>query len=120
MSLSDHDKMILTVELFKALGDPVRMKIIRILASQTEKKINVNDLVKKFNVSQPAISQHLKILKSVKLLLTEKIGYYIYYSINLESLKNFKKLVDEIFEIAFKKCDKFPNCKECKEISNCN
>ena len=119
MKLTDYDKMLLTVDLFKALGDPVRMKIIRILASQSEKRISVNELVEKFNVSQPAISQHLKILKNIKLLQTEKIGYYIYYSINMKSLINFKKLVDNIFEIALKKCDKFPDCENCKETSNC-
>ncbi len=117
--MKDHDKMLLVVKVFKALGDPMRMKLLRALATQFEDKASVNDLVGLFDISQPAISQHLKILLNMNIVNAEKQGYYMYYSINQPKIVEYKKLIDDIFMIGFIKCEKFPNCKNCNEISDC-
>ena len=93
------EKVIRIVEIFKALGDPVRLKIIRILASKMEDKLCVNDLVEKFGISQPAVSQHLKILKTIGILNSVKEGYKVYYSINADSLMKYKHSIDILFEV---------------------
>jgi len=54
--------------LCKALGDATRLKIIKILASHKDYRPCVNDLAKNLNITQPAASQHLKILKNVGLI----------------------------------------------------
>lgn len=117
--MKDHDKLIQVVKVFKALGDPVRMKLMRALATQFEEKATVNDLVNLFNISQPAISQHLKILKNMEFVNSVKQGYYMYYSINYPKIAEYKKLIDYIFELGLKKCEKFPNCRECEEAEDC-
>ena len=50
----------------RAFGDPQRLKIIRILASRQEEELCVTDLSKILRISQPAVSQHIKILKDIK------------------------------------------------------
>lgn len=92
------DKM---VEFFKALGDQSRLKVIKILASDMEKRICVVDLAKKLGITQPAASQHLKILKNVGILSAKKEGYHVYYYINKHALKEWKKNGDKLFEAAF-------------------
>jgi ArsR family transcriptional regulator len=117
--MKDHEKMLSVVKVFKALGDPVRMKLIRALATQFDEKASVNDLVGLFNISQPAISQHLKILLNMEIVKAEKQGYYMYYSVNQPKIIEYKKLIDEIFKIGFIKCEKFPNCDKCSDLADC-
>jgi len=117
--MRDYEKMLLVVDIFKALGDPVRMKLIRVLGTQFENSASVGDLVKMFKISQPAISQHLKILKNMNLVTAKKDSYFVYYSVNTEKIKEYKKLMDEVFVLGITKCDKFPDCEECTENANC-
>ena len=51
-------------EVFRALSDPTRLRIIRMLASNMESDLCVVDLAKKVGISQPALSQHIRILKN--------------------------------------------------------
>ena len=109
-----HNNLPILVDVFKAMGDPVRLKIIRILASKMENRLCVNDLVKYFGISQPAISQHLKILRNVGILNGTKDGYKVYYTINNKILYERKGMIDKLFEIAFEKCKDYPNCEHMK------
>jgi ArsR family transcriptional regulator len=70
-------------EQFKALGDPIRLEIIRLLVG---KEMCVCDIISSFQVSQPTISHHLKVLKQADLVTDRKEGKWIYYSLNYETL----------------------------------
>ena len=70
--------------LFRALGDPTRLAIFELLVRQEH---SVSDLVDKFEVSQPAISQHLAALRSVQLVSTRRSGRHAYYRARPEGLK---------------------------------
>ena len=96
------------VDVFKALGDNNRLRIIKILASNMLDSVCVNDLKKILNLSQPATSQHLKILKNIQILESKKVGNCVYYRINRNKMVEIKKQMDFLFELAFQKCDKFP------------
>lgn len=64
---------------FKALSDPTRRKILKILR---EKDLTAGEISEFFNISKPSISHHLNILKNAELVLWEKNGQNIYYSLN--------------------------------------
>lgn len=70
-------------EQFKALGDPIRLEIVNLLAG---KEMCVCDIISSFQVSQPTISHHLRVLKQVDLVNDRKEGKWIYYSLNSEML----------------------------------
>ena len=67
----------------KALADETRQNILQILL---EGEKNVGDLVEAFATSQPTISHHLNILKSLGLVSARKEGKHVYYSINRENV----------------------------------
>ena len=58
-------------DVFQAIADPVRRDIIELLANET---LTVNTVAEKFNVSRPAISKHLKILKECGIIVINKQG----------------------------------------------
>ena len=70
-----------SVDFCKALSDPIRQRILEMLL---EKEMSVNDIVEKFDVSQPTISHHLNLLFQTDLVKREKHGKQIIYSINHE------------------------------------
>lgn len=73
---------------FKALADPTRIRILNLLARNTE-PICVCDIVDRFPLGQPTISHHLKILRDTCFVRAERRGSFIYYSINRQCLNAF-------------------------------
>lgn len=64
--------------MFKALGHPVRLQIVDLL-SRFEGQICVCDVESQFDLSQPTISHHLKILREAGLVQAEQRGLWVYY-----------------------------------------
>ena len=81
------------VKIFKALADPTRYKIIRLLVERTE--LSCGDFDKEFDISKPALSNHYRILENAGLILTRKRGQHVIVSLNEEvldrSLPQFKQ-----------------------------
>lgn len=73
---------------FKALNDPTRREILELLQ---ERDMTAGEIVEKFSISGPSISHHLDLLKQAKLVVAEKEGQYVYYSLNTT-------VVDEIMK----------------------
>lgn len=71
----------LTAQILKLLGDKTRLTIMKIL---DEGSCCVSELVEILQISQPAISQHLRKLKDIGLVEEERKGQWISYSINRE------------------------------------
>lgn len=101
-------------EVFKALGDPTRLRIIRMLASNPEDTLCVADLAARLGSTQPAASQHIKVLKTVGILEANKKGFRVYYRINTSVMLAYKADLDELFEIAFTRCPQVGACEEDK------
>jgi DNA-binding transcriptional ArsR family regulator len=59
-------------ETFKILGNPNRLKIICILSKSDDKEATVSQIAQRLNITQPAASQHLKLLKTAKIVKSEK------------------------------------------------
>jgi ArsR family transcriptional regulator, arsenate/arsenite/antimonite-responsive transcriptional repressor len=73
---------------FKALADPTRIRILNMLA-QSDEPLCVCEIVDHFELGQPAISHHLKILRDVRFVLPERRGTFIYYRVNQACLAEF-------------------------------
>lgn len=67
--------------MFKALGDPVRLRVLSIVASRPGGEACVCELVDAFNLSQPTISHHVKVLREAGLLECERRGTWVFYSV---------------------------------------
>ncbi|MER7703717.1 metalloregulator ArsR/SmtB family transcription factor [Kitasatospora sp. NPDC097605] len=64
---------------FKALADPVRLRLLSLIASHEGGEACVCDLTGPFDVSQPTISHHLKVLREAGLVGSERRGTWVYY-----------------------------------------
>ena len=64
---------------FKALGDPVRLQLMSMIASAPDGEICVCDLTPAFDLSGPTISHHLKTLREAGLVEAERRGTWVYY-----------------------------------------
>ena len=65
--------------MFKSLADPVRLRMLSLIASHAGGEACVCDLSDSFDLSQPTISHHLKVLRSAGLLDCERRGTWVYY-----------------------------------------
>jgi ArsR family transcriptional regulator, arsenate/arsenite/antimonite-responsive transcriptional repressor len=65
--------------MFKALGDPVRLRLLSLIASHPGGEACVCEISATFDVSQPTISHHLKSLRTAGLLDCERRGTWVYY-----------------------------------------
>lgn len=74
------------VKLLSALADPTRLRIVEML-SGTEDSICVCDITTQFDLGQPTISHHLKVLRDANLVSWEKRGLWVYYSLNREAFE---------------------------------
>jgi ArsR family transcriptional regulator len=66
---------------FKALADPVRLRLFSLIASHADGEACVCDLTGEFDVSQPTISHHLKVLREAGLLISERRASWVYYRV---------------------------------------
>lgn len=82
-----------TAALFRALGDPARVRILNCLATAGEAAC-VCELVEPVGLSQPTVSHHLKKLVDAGLLEREQRGKWAYYSVNPEAVTTLAALVD--------------------------
>lgn len=71
-------------ELLRALADPIRLRLMSIIAASDE--VCVCDLTAPFSVSQPTISHHLRVLKDAGLVDSERRGTWVYYRTRPEAL----------------------------------
>lgn len=76
--------------LFKALNDETRRKIIELLK---EKDMDAGQIAEQFNISKPSISHHLDILKRADLITSDKRGQHIIYSLKTSILEDLIKWI---------------------------
>ena len=79
--------------LLKALADPVRLRLLSLVALHADGEACVCDLNDAFDLSQPTISHHLKVLHEVGLLDRSKRGTWVYYAIRPDVLADVASLL---------------------------
>ena len=82
-----------SAELFKILSVDKRIEIIELLKKEP---MNVNGLADKLGITQSAVSQHLRVLKSALLVTDNRQGYWIYYSLNKDALEKCRQRLNRI------------------------
>ncbi|QCX32789.1 winged helix-turn-helix transcriptional regulator [Caloramator sp. E03] len=82
----------LMVKIFKALGHPIRYKIIKFLYNGPKCVCRLNEDIE---FSQANLSQHLRILKDANLVKSEKVGLEMYYRLYNEDVKNIVAEVEK-------------------------
>ena len=104
--------------ILKALSDTTRFKIIKMLLSNN---YCVGAMSRKLNISESAVSQHVKVLKETGLVSGRKSGYYMHYDVNRDLLIQLSKDIEELANIdkEFKasldcggNCNKKDKCNE--------
>lgn len=82
---------------FSALADPTRLKLVKLLNNQhAPDALCVNALAGLLGVSQSAISQHLRVLKSIGLVKGERKGMVIHYFCNQDVLEQYRQLITAV------------------------
>ncbi|MER6081189.1 metalloregulator ArsR/SmtB family transcription factor [Streptomyces sp. NPDC001833] len=75
----DEEQAADLAKIFKALGDPVRLRLMSMIASREGGEVCVCELTPAFDLSQPTISHHLKLLRQAGLIDCERRGTWVYY-----------------------------------------
>ncbi|MBN1691155.1 MAG: winged helix-turn-helix transcriptional regulator [Dehalococcoidia bacterium] len=92
--------------LFGILADPTRLKLLRLLSQQqASRALCVNALASQLGVSQSAISQHLRVLKSADLVKGERRGYRIHYFLNKAALVQAQKQISGVLPFRDREID---------------
>ncbi len=82
-----------TAVLFRALGDPARVRIVNVLATTTE-PVCVCELIEPLGLTQPTVSHHMKKLTDVGVLEREQRGRWAFYSLRPEAAERLTGLID--------------------------
>ena len=105
------DRIAKLSELFKLFSDPTRLKMIKLIGEGAAEitlgdcnpdscmgkggPLCVNALVNKLDITQSAVSQHLRILRQAGIVTGERKGSFVHYSLNQKALDKFKILLKE-------------------------
>ena len=92
------DKLEKLSEILKALSDPTRLKIIKML-KECNCVLCVNAITNELNITQSAVSQHLRILRQAGLVRGERNGYFIHYALDLNAFNELNELQKSILGI---------------------
>ena len=83
-------------EISKVFGVDTRVKIIRLL---NQKPLCVGALARRLHMTPGAVSQHLRILKAAGLVVPQKKGYFVHYSLDEETLRKWKKEINKLLDV---------------------
>ena len=79
---------------FKALGDPVRLRLVSLIASHAGGEVCVCDLTGAFDLTSPTISHHLRVLREAGVVDCERRGTWVYYWLVPGALGRLSTLLD--------------------------
>ena len=81
-------------EVFKAIADPTRREVLRLLSRGEQ---TAGELAEQFDMSKPSMSHHFSVLKDADLVRSRREGQQIYYSLNTTVLQDVLTLVWDLF-----------------------
>ena len=94
----------------KVLSVGTRLRIIELLKGRT---LCVNALAARLEVTQGAVSQHLRIMRDAGFVIDEKRGYHVHYGLNEETIDAWRKEIDRLLDLSV------GLCKDEKGTSKC-
>ncbi|WP_431966086.1 ArsR/SmtB family transcription factor [Nocardia sp. bgisy134] len=78
---------------FKALSDPVRLRLLSVVASRENGEACVCDISEGIELTQPTISHHLKVLRGAGLLTSERRASWVYYRVVPEAMQRLSDVL---------------------------
>lgn len=103
----------------KAISEPNRMKMIKILGSHPVDSLTVSDIAAILGISQPAATKHLQVLYAVDLVRRKRIGTSVFYSLDEEALADYHRQLDYAFAHAHTACPHGFKCDTCPNAETC-
>jgi ArsR family transcriptional regulator, arsenate/arsenite/antimonite-responsive transcriptional repressor len=91
----------------KALADPNRLQIIQMITDQERCACK---LLEHFNISQPTLSHHVRILSDCNMIKTRKDGKWSHYSMNMETMEAYKNYVNMLYTVALASAEEQGDC----------
>lgn len=104
--VTDWLRNIMRRDVFQAIADPVRRKIIDLLATET---LTINEVAEKFKISRPAISKHVRILEECGIIVINKQGRERYCQIRPKNLIPAFLWIEQYQKLWEDKLDSFEN-----------
>ena len=80
-------------QVFKALGDPVRIRLVSLIGAHQGGEVCVCDLTTAFDLTQPTISHHLKVLRQAGIIDSQRRGTWVYYRLVPAALERVAALL---------------------------
>jgi ArsR family transcriptional regulator len=80
-------------QIFRALGDPVRLRLVSLIGAHQGGEVCVCDLTSAFSLTQPTISHHLKVLREAGIIDSERRGTWVYYRLIPAALERMGALL---------------------------
>lgn len=96
---------------FKVFSNEIRLKVFKMLLQE---RLCVSKIVENLSVSQPTVTQHLKLLEHCELVKSEKIGPWVHYSVNLPGIKRCAEEFEGFIKILEGASDKESRCRTGK------
>ena len=87
------DQAVELARVFKAMGDPVRLRLLSLIASHEGGEACVCDLTDVFDLTGPTISHHLKVLREAGLITGERRGTWVFYRVRPDALRSASQLL---------------------------
>ena len=101
------------LEQIQAISDPTRFAILSLLK---ERELPAGEIAKNFeNITRPAVSQHIRVLKDQHLLRERREGTKRYYSVNTQGFQDIRKLLEEFWTPKLQKLKALAEEEERKE-----
>ena len=99
--------------LLKVLSVGTRVRIVRLLKGRA---LCVNALADRLDVTQGAVSQHLRIMRDADLVIDEKRGYYVHYRLNEETLAAWREEIGKLLDLNVEVCQNTKGASKCAAV----
>lgn len=100
----------------KALSDPNRLQIIQMITDQERCACK---LLEHFNITQPTLSHHMRILSECNLIQTRKEGKWSHYSMNMETMAGYTNYVNMLYKAALLSAEAGRTGEPCGPLIAC-
>ena len=94
----------------KILSVGTRVRIVQLLNGRA---LCVNALAHRLDITQSAVSQHLRILREAGLVIDEKRGYYVHYRLNEKTFSKWKEAINHVLEVKLDNCPRKKGRQKC-------
>lgn len=101
--------------LLKVLSVETRVRIVQLLKGRV---LCVNALASRLEVTQGAVSQHLRIMRDAALVIDEKRGYFVHYRLNEDTLAAWREEIDRLLDPTHGACTDTKGASKCAAMKS--